>query len=144
MTTADFHNAQRTFSGVGEVSGTFTQVVNQLHHLFWCAIFVNETHLFFLAVQQRADIRLNVKHVLQRLERVARFSLINDAHGKTNVHQDPLPQTWLTVLITTTDQRQVDVALNTANIDLGLVSLNGADLTRNTYAHRCVSSQESH
>ncbi|MNJ02945.1 hypothetical protein D3C73_1630870 [compost metagenome] len=55
-----------------------------------------------------------------------------------------MPQTWLTVLITTTDQRQVDVALNTANIDLGLVSLNGADLTRNTYAHRCVSSQESH
>ncbi len=59
-------------------------------------------------------------------------------------YQYPLAETRLAMFITAPDQRQVDSALNTADVDFGLVAINGADLTRNTSAHRCVSSQESH
>lgn len=63
MTTAHFHNPQRAFGGVRDVKHVRADA-----QLTASPVPASDIHqqnaLFFLAIQQRTDIRLNVKHVL--------------------------------------------------------------------------------
>ena len=103
MAAAHFHNAQRTVGGMRQQARPLPEMLHQLHHLFRRAVFIDITHLPLLAVQQRADVRLDFKHILQRFEGVAGFGFVDYAHGETHVDQHPLAETRLTAVVDRAD-----------------------------------------
>ena len=82
---------------------------------------------------------------------VALFMLAGCAKPPTTIEVSPtitLPQQdpslmGVTVSINGADQRQVDVAQEAANLDFGLITVEGMDLSRYAYAHRSFSSQRN-